>query len=138
MTDSVNNRKFRTGVIIVLAYTAVFFLSDVSWVYAHEQGKILRALLSLAAMLLISCIPYTGLLRLLNRSPKFPRFQWIAFCMVAALPLIMLPVFKMAGGATGGWQYFLIPVWQLILYGLLLLTFKIIVAVDQRRSTRTP
>jgi len=120
--------------MIILSYTAAFALSDVSWSWVSEHGAIFSSLLSLLALLFVCGIPYTGLLRLLKQSPAFPRFQWVAFFLMISLPLLMLPGFKFSGAATGGWQYFLIPFWQLVLYGLLVLSFKILVATDRRRS----
>lgn len=136
MAEFFEYRRFRIGTIIALAYTAIFALSDVSWTWASENDAVFSSLLSLSALLFVCGIPYTGLLRLLKRSPTFPRFQCIAFCLMVALPLLLLPGFKISGVATAGWQYFLIPFWQLVLYGVLSLVFKILVAVDRRRSSR--
>ena len=134
MDESVVYRRFRVAIVIVIAYTAAFALSDISWRWARENGEILSSLLSLSGLLIICWIPYTGLLRLLKRAHRFPRFQWVAFFLMISLPLFMLPAFKLSDGATGGWQYFLIPFSQLVLYGLLLLSSKILIAVDGRRS----
>jgi hypothetical protein len=96
---------------------------------------VLSTLMSLFVALFFSGIPYTGLRRLLKKSSSFPNFQLISFGLMVALPLVMLPACKMRCGGCEGWQYFLIPFLQLFLYGLLNVIFKILVAVEHRRSS---
>ena len=136
MTYTIDDRKFYFGIVIALVYTALFLMSDIQWSWIFEKSMVLSTLMSLFVALFFSGIPYTGLRRLLKKSSEFPHFQWIAFGLMVALPLLMLPAFKMHCGGCEGWQYFLIPFLQIFLYGLLNISFRILVAVDHHRSSK--
>jgi len=135
MNYTIDDRKFFLGIIIALVYTAIFLISDIRWSWVYEKSMFPSTLMSLFVAIIFSGIPYTGLRRLLNKSSRYPYFQWIAFGLMVALPLLLLPTFKMSGICCGGWQYFLIPFLQIIVYGLLNITFRIMATVDYRRSS---
>jgi hypothetical protein len=135
MTYMFDDKKFFLGVTIALVYTGIFLISDVQWSFIFEKKMFLSTSMSLFVALFFAGIPYTGLRRLLKKSSKFPNFQWCAFVLMIALPLLMLPAFKVRCGGCEGWQYFLIPFLQIFLYGLLNISFKILTVIDNKRSS---
>ena len=126
------NHKLRIGLCMALALSAIFAATDIPWL-SLEVGAGIGAFIGATAML---WLPYLALYALLAKAKEFPRFQIVSF-VVVVLPACMLLVFRMSKTQTGGWEYFVVPFWQLVLHAILFYVLKALVSL-QRRHANAP
>jgi hypothetical protein len=123
------DRKLRVALSVALALSGAFAATDIPW---HSLGVGAGISTFLAATAMLS-LPYIALYSLLVRAKDFPCFQIISFVVVAS-PAIMLPAFRMSATPTGGWEYFIVPFWQLVLHAIMYYALKVLIALQQRNA----
>ena len=131
---SVTHRNLLRSTIVVAVATAVFYFAEGDWSWAIADGQLPMAMLSYLFAVVIALIPYALLVLLLRRARQSPGFQVVAFVLVVALPVVGFSYWRFNEIPTGGLDYLVIPLWQLVLEGLLrgFCTIFIASAADQQ------
>jgi hypothetical protein len=111
--------KLRIGLWVALALAALFAATAIPWL-SVGAGPGAGAFLGATAML---WLPYFALYSLLVRAKEFPRFQVICFVGVT-LPALLLPFFRLSTTPMGGWEFFIVPFWQLVLHAIFFYILK--------------
>jgi hypothetical protein len=101
------------------AATVVLYVAEGNWSSAVANDKLLLAIYSVVFAIVIALIPYGALVILLRRARQSPVFQVAAFGLVIALPIVGFGYWRINSVATGGWDYFIVPFWQLVLLAVL-------------------
>ena len=114
---------------MALALSAIFAATDIPWL-SLEVGAGIGTFIGATVML---WLPYLALYALLAKAKEFPRFQIVSF-VVVVLPACMLLVFRMSKTQTGGWEYFVVPFWQLVLHAILFYVLKALVSLQWRHA----
>ena len=106
--------------VLLLAFTltAVFYASAIDWGLSFSSGRFLEASLSYAMSLLIASLPFFGLHSVLKQIKHVPPLQWFGVVVLIALPLVLFPFYR-AYEPSNGWDYLLVPLWQLAFVGFL-------------------
>jgi hypothetical protein len=116
---SVTHRNLLLGTIAAATVTSVFYLMDGNWAWAISNNQLPIAIFSALYAVAIALIPYATLVMLLRRGDRSRAFQIVSFLLVVGLPICALIYWRTNAVATGGWDYFIVPIWQLGLEGLL-------------------
>jgi hypothetical protein len=111
MTTIVTHQNLVRACKIISVITFVFYAGSVDWSERH----VLEQLQFHVFLVMFALIPYGILVSLLNRASQSLIFQMVSFCLVSSLSLVSFGYFRLRGIPTGGWDYLLIPVWQLLL-----------------------
>jgi hypothetical protein len=128
-------RNLKTNAaLLALAATALFYAMAFDWAHAFTSGRLIEASSSYAISLAIASLPYFVLHSLLKQTVGFPRLQWSIAVLVIALPLVLFPLYRSGNEPTNGWDYLLVPVWQLLLVGLLQMVVNAVTDSEQNKS----
>ena len=121
--------RLRIGLGVVLALSALFAATGIPWL-SIGAGAGVGTFLGATAIL---WLPYFALYSLLSRAKDSPRFQVICFVGVT-LPALLLPFFRLSTTPTGGWEFFIIPFWQLVLHAIFFYILKVLEMFDRRNA----
>ena len=121
--------KFRIGLWVALALSALFAATAIPWL-SIEIGSGIGVFLGAVAML---WLPYFALNSLLARAKDFPRFQVICFVAVT-LPALSLPFFRLSATPTGGCEFFIVPFWQFVLHAIFFYILKALGMFSRRNA----
>jgi len=99
--------------------TAVFYATGIDWSFAHETRTLGPAALAFLMALSFALLPYALLVALLRRTQSSPLFQIASFALFLALPVVAFASWRLNGINTAGWDFLLVPVWQVALLAVL-------------------
>ncbi|WP_415879572.1 hypothetical protein [Methylomonas sp. TEB] len=111
MATIVTHQSLVRACKIISGITFIFYVGGIDWSNTHE----LEQLHVHFFLVMIALTPYGILVFLLNRANQSLIFQVVSFCLVSGLSMVSFGYFRLKGIPTGGWDYLLIPVWQLLL-----------------------
>jgi len=137
MAPSVSNPWLRKGAGLAFGFTALFYLGGVDWMHSFSAGRFLEAFSAYAMAVAIAYLPYYVLPTLLSSANNFPRLQILCFLLTACLPLVMFPFYRRGPEPTNGWDYLLVPFWQLGLELVLHFVVKAVSAFSKATSSES-
>lgn len=108
--SDIHRNLLRATIFSVLA-TVSFYVGGINWTETNLQGHVGSYLLIVAFAL----APYAILVSLLARIKRSVVAQITVFALVVALPVIGFGCLRINAINTGGWDYIIIPFWQVIL-----------------------
>lgn len=111
MATIVTHQSLVRACKIISGITFILYLGNVDWSEAHELEKLHVHLF----LVMFALAPYGILVSLLNRVNQSLIFQVVSFSLVSGLSLVSFGYFRLKRIPTGGWDYLLIPVWQILL-----------------------
>jgi hypothetical protein len=114
-THSVTHRNLIRGTIAAAGATVIFYMGSVNWSETLSQGNQNSALSAYLLAVSAALVPYGILVSLLERAKQSTIFQVTLFSLVIALPIICFSYWRVNNINTGGWDYFVIPFWQVVL-----------------------
>lgn len=131
-----NYRHILIGTIFAAAVTALYYLTGVDWSYAYSTNHMDSALAAYFIALAAALLPFGALLFLLRNTWQSKIFQMISFSAFCLLPIIAFWYWRFNQIRTDGWDFFIVPFWQLILV-VALLTISSVIGIfsDQQPDT---
>ncbi|WP_140910778.1 hypothetical protein [Methylomonas koyamae] len=111
MATIVTHQNLVRACKIISGITFVFYVGGVDWSKTHELEQLHVHLF----LVMFALTPYGVLVSSLNRANRSLIFQVVSFCLVSGLSLVSFGYFRLKRIPTGGWDYLLIPVWQLLM-----------------------
>jgi hypothetical protein len=137
MYPSIANPWLRKGMGLAFGLTALFYLSGVDWTHGYSSGRLFEAFTAYAMAVAIAYLPYYVLPTLLSSANNFPRLQVLCFLLTVCLPLVMFPFYRRGPEPTNGWDYLLVPFWQLGLELFLHFVVKVVSAYSKATSSES-
>lgn len=116
---SVTHRNLIRGTIAASGAMVIFYMGSVNWSDTVSQGHQNSALSAYLLAVSVALVPYGILLSLLERAKQSTIFKVTLFSIVIALPIIGFSFWRLNNINTGGWDYFIIPFWQIVLLMIL-------------------
>lgn len=135
---SVTHRNLLRGTIAIAVATVIFYMGSVNWSAALSQGRLNSALFTYLLAVAFALSPYGILVSLLERAKRSTVFQIALFSLVVALPVISFSTSRISHINTGGWDYFVIPFWQLVLLMVLNGLCEIFVPLTESHKLEQP
>jgi peptidoglycan/LPS O-acetylase OafA/YrhL len=124
------------GTIFAAAITALFYLTGIDWSVAFSTNHMDSALMTYFIALAVALLPFGALLFLLRSTRQSKIFQTISFSAFFLLPIISFGYWRINHIRTAGWDFLIVPFWQLILVVVLLAISSVIgVFSDQQPDT---
>lgn len=130
------HRHLLIGTIFAAMATALYYLTGVEWSYAFSTGHTGSALAAYLIAFAIALLPYGALVFLLRSTRNSRIFQTISFSAFCLLPVIGFGYLRLNHIRTDGWDFFIVPFWQLVLIAVLL-AISSVVGVFSDQSPKT-
>lgn len=116
---SITHRNLLLGTIAAVIVTIVFYLVEQNWAWAISNNRLQSVIFGMLYFIVMALIPYAALVMLLRRGKSSQAFQIVSVALVVGLSIYAFSYWRINNVATGGWDYFIVPIWQLGLEGLL-------------------
>ncbi|MBO9717594.1 MAG: hypothetical protein J7507_12485 [Pseudoxanthomonas sp.] len=113
------HRKLLIGTWVAAIGTLAFYATGVDWSWAHATHNLGSSTLAYLVTAAFGLLPYGLLAILISRSSQSPVFRLLSFVLVVALAICAFGWLRLQGIRTDGWDFVLVPVWQLILIATL-------------------
>ncbi len=110
-------RKLKYFVYLPAFLTVLWALPFYDWSYSIEKGIIIQAILSFSILSIWSLLPYILLLALINRSYSF-LVVILQITSVVIIKIIATVYFHLIVDG-GGWDLYLIPIYQVVFVAIL-------------------
>lgn len=113
-----------TAAAIVTAFYFLWYCTNWPWVFSLPTDQMFGQIIGLLFFMACVCIPYAGLVGVLNLFEKSPVIQVLSFTLVIGLAVYYYGSVRLGNANSGGWEFAMVPLMQLAVEFVLVVSWK--------------